>query len=106
MNEDFESEDGVFRKITMLAIDTGFSTQEVYAWIRTQSLHNVMAIKGTDNSLVPLNAPTKVDVNIRGKKIQGGVRLWKVGVSILKGELYGWLKPEDWRKNLLRKEGE
>ena len=92
LNEDFESEDGVFRKINMLAIDTGFSTQEVYAWVRTQSIHNVMAIKGTDNSLVPLNAPTKVDVNIRGKKITNGVRLWKVGVSILKSELYGWLK--------------
>ena len=76
----------------MLAIDSGFSTQEVYAWVRTQSVHNVMAIKGIDNSLVPLNAPTKVDVNIRGRKITNGVRLWKIGVSILKSELYGWLK--------------
>lgn len=92
INEDFESEDGIFRKINMLAIDSGFSTQEVYAWVRTQSIHNVMAIKGVDNSLVPLNAPTKVDVNIRGRKIANGVRLWKIGVSILKGELYGWLK--------------
>ena len=92
VNENFESEDGVFRKINMLAIDSGFSTQEVYAWVRTQSVHNVMAIKGIDNSLVPLNAPTKVDVNFRGKKITNGVRLWKIGVSILKSELYGWLK--------------
>ena len=53
VNENFESEDGVFRKINMLAIDSGFSTQEVYAWVRTQSIHNVMAIKGVDNSLVP-----------------------------------------------------
>ena len=90
--ETFESEDGVNRKISMLALDTGFSTQEAYAWVRAQPFHNVMAIKGTDNSLVPLNAPIKVDVNFRGKKIRGGVRLWKVGVSILKGELYGWLK--------------
>ena len=92
LNEEFESEDGIFRKINMFAIDTGFSTQEVYAWVRSQSIHNVMAVKGTDNSLVPLNAPTKVDVNIRGKKITNGVRLWKVGVSILKSELYGWMK--------------
>lgn len=92
INEDFESEDGIFRKINMLAIDSGFSTQEVYAWVRTQSIPNVMAIKDVDNSLVPLNAPTKVDVNIRGRKIANGVRLWKIGVSILKGELYGWLK--------------
>ena len=51
-----------------------------------------MAVKGVDNSLVALNSPTKVDINFKGKKITNGVRLWKVGVSILKGELYGWLK--------------
>lgn len=92
LQETFPSEDGIPRKINMLAIDTGFSTQEVYAWVRSQSSRQVMAVKGTDNSLVPLNAPTKVDVNYKGKKIKGGVRLWKIGASMLKGELYGWLK--------------
>jgi phage terminase large subunit GpA-like protein len=92
LEENFESEDGVSRRINMLAVDTGFATQEVYNWVRSQSFNNVMAIKGVDNSLVPLNSPTKVDINYKGKKISGGVRLWKLGVSILKGELYGWLK--------------
>jgi len=91
LHEEFESEDGVYRKINMLAIDSGFATQEVYAWVRSQSIHNVMAIKGVDNSLVPLNSPTKIDINLKGKKISNAVRLWKVGVSILKSELYGWL---------------
>ena len=91
LNEEFESEDGIYRKINMLAIDSGFATQEVYNWVRTQSTHNVMAVKGVDNSLVPLNSPTKVDINFKGKKIQNAVRLWKIGVSILKSELYGWL---------------
>jgi phage terminase large subunit GpA-like protein len=76
----------------MMAIDAGFSTQEVYAWVRTQSIHNVMAIKGVDNSMVPINAPTKVDVNLRGKKMKGGVRLWKIGVSMIKSEIYSSLK--------------
>jgi phage terminase large subunit GpA-like protein len=96
LHEEFESKDGVHRKINMLAIDAGFSTQEVYAWVRTQSPHNVMAIKGVDNSLVPINAPTKVDLNLRGKKLKGGVRLWKVGVSIIKSELFNFMKQ---RKN-------
>ncbi len=75
-----------------MAIDTGFATQEVYKWVRNHSFNKVMAVKGVDNSFVPLNSLTKVDVNYRGKKIIGGVRLWKIGVSILKSELYGWLK--------------
>lgn len=104
LNEEFESEDGVYRKINMMAVDSGFATQHVYDWVRKQPIHNVMAVKGVDNSLVSLNAPTKIDVNKQGKKIANGVRLWKVGVSILKSEFYGWLKPEAWRENLLRKE--
>jgi phage terminase large subunit GpA-like protein len=104
LNEEFESEDGVYRKINMMAVDSGFATQHVYDWVRKQPIHNVMAVKGVDNSLVSLNAPTKVDVNKHGKKIANGVRLWKVGVSLLKSEFYGWLKPEVWRENLLRKE--
>jgi phage terminase large subunit GpA-like protein len=96
LHGEFESEDGIQRKINMLAIDAGFSTQEVYAWVRGQSINNVMAIKGVDNSLVPINAPTKVDVNLRGKKLKGSVRLWKIGVSMIKSELFNFLKQ---RKN-------
>lgn len=92
LNEEFESEDGIHRKINMLAIDAGFSTQEVYAWVRTQAIHNVMAVKGTDNSVMPLNAPTKVDVNYKGRKLKRGIRLWTVGVSIIKSEIYNFLK--------------
>ncbi|GHU12170.1 terminase [Alphaproteobacteria bacterium] len=92
LQEEFESEDGTHRKINMMAIDAGFSTQEVYGWVRTQSIHNVMAIKGVDNSLVPLNAPTKVDVNFQGKKLKHSIRLWKIGVSMIKGEIYNSLK--------------
>lgn len=90
--ERIPSEDGIYRSINMMAVDTGFCTQEVYNWIRNQGGQNVMAIKGLYSSLVPLNAPTKVDVNYNGRKIRHGVRLWKLGVSILKNELYGWLK--------------
>lgn len=99
LNEEFESEDGIIRKINMMAVDSGFSTQDVYNWVRNQSTHNVMAIKGIDNSLVPLNAPTKVDINLKGKRIPNSVRLWKVGVSILKSELYGWLRVEPVRED-------
>jgi hypothetical protein len=40
----------------MLAIDAGFSTQEVYAWVRAQYPNNVMTIKGVDNSLVMMKS--------------------------------------------------
>ncbi len=84
----YDSADGMARKISMLAIDAGFATQSVYAWVRSQSPTQVMAVKGMGKTLVPLGTPTKVDLTMGGRKLNRGVRLWPVGVSILKSELY------------------
>jgi phage terminase large subunit GpA-like protein len=54
--------------IHMLAIDTGFATQDVYAWCRKQEAGRVLAVKGVERAIAP------------------------VGVSLLKSELYQWLK--------------
>jgi phage terminase large subunit GpA-like protein len=88
----FESEDGISRKISMMAVDAGYATQEVYNWVRSKSATQVMAVKGSAKALVPLGNPTKIDINYRGMKIKRGVKLWPVGVSILKSELYNTLK--------------
>jgi phage terminase large subunit GpA-like protein len=75
-------------QITMMAVDAGYATQEVYNWVRQQSPYRVMAVKGVDKALVPLGSPSRVEVNIGGRKLSRGVKLWPVGVSILKSELY------------------
>lgn len=87
----YDSDDGAHRTISMLAIDAGFATQRVYAWARSQSPTQVMAVKGMGSTLVPLGTPSKVDVTVRGRKLNRGARLWPVGVSILKTELYQML---------------
>jgi phage terminase large subunit GpA-like protein len=84
------SDDGL--QIAMMAVDAGYATQEVYNWVRQQSPYCVMAVKGVDKALVPLSSPSRVEVNIGGRKLSRGVKLWPVGVSILKSELYAWLR--------------
>jgi phage terminase large subunit GpA-like protein len=79
-------------QISMMAVDAGYATQEVYNWVRQQSPYRVMAVKGVDKALVPLGSPSRVEVNIGGRKLSRGVKLWPVGVSILKSELYSWLR--------------
>ena len=37
-------------------------------------------------------SPSDVDVSREGKKLKRALKLWPVGVSIIKSELYGWLK--------------
>lgn len=83
MNTLFKCEDNLDRPISMMAIDAGYATQEVYSWIRSLPQGRVIAVKGVDKALVPLGRPGKVD---------RCVKLWPVGVSILKSELYSLLK--------------
>ncbi len=88
LHQVYDSADGLPRNITLMAIDAGFATQSVYAWVRHQSSAQVMAVKGRGKTLVPLGTPSKVDVTVKGRKLNRGVRLWPVGVSLLKSELY------------------
>lgn len=87
----YPHENGTELSITMLAIDSGYATQEVYGWVRRYPHNRVMAVKGVESGAVPLGLPKRVDVTTRGKTLKAGCRVWMVGVSILKSELYHWL---------------
>lgn len=93
--------DGRVLKLTRVAIDTGDgeNTMEVYAWARRHPGF-AMAVKGrhTLAAAQAIGAPSWQDVTVNGKKIKKGVRLWNVGTSMLKMELYGQIgleKPVD-----------
>lgn len=88
----FEHSSGAMLPISRFAIDSGFATQQVYNWVRKQPLNFAMAVKGTDSGVTPLGLPTKVDLNINGKKLRRGAKVWSVGTSILKSELYQFLR--------------
>jgi phage terminase large subunit GpA-like protein len=52
-----------------------------------------MACKGVPGRHRPIvDAPSKVDVTINGRRLQRGYMVWPVGVDVAKGELYGWLQ--------------
>ncbi|GHM58549.1 MAG: terminase [Candidatus Mesenet longicola] len=93
LNNHFLGNDGLEYTISMMAVDAGYATQEVYNWARShQGCGRVMAVKGVNKALVPLSSPSKVDVTVAGQKLRRGVKLWPIGVSILKSELFQLLK--------------
>ena len=94
INETWKTDAGGELKIVMCAVDSSDQTQRVYNWVRLQSDDRIMAIKGRDNSVVLVGQPKQVDINFEGKKIYRGLKLWPVGVSKIKEELYGWLRQE------------
>lgn len=74
----------------MLAIDSGYQTQMVYQWARRH--RNVIATKGVHTQHAIVGAPTPVDIRLNGKRIANGCKVWPVGASKAKEELYGWLR--------------
>ena len=78
--------------IKSMAIDSGHNTQTVYNWCRKYSPDRVVPVKGMDSLSVILGRPQAVDVQVDGKRKKHAIKLWGVGVSHLKGELYGWLR--------------
>ncbi len=90
----FPHELGAEMPIRMLAVDSGFNTQQVYTWARRYPLNRVIAIKGVDGGGVLIGAPTTVDINLKGRKQISGYKMWPVCGGIAKSELYGWLRLE------------
>lgn len=88
----FPGEGGREFSIATLAIDSGYNTQQVYSWARRHSMSRVIACKGVATARTLIGTPTAVDVTARGRKLSRGYKVWAVGVSIAKAELYGWLR--------------
>lgn len=77
----------------MTAIDSGYNTQMVYAYVRTRAAGNqVIAVKGAAAARAIVSAPTVVDVHHNGRRIARGAKVWPLGVDMLKAELYGFLR--------------
>lgn len=78
--------------IRMLAVDSGYNTQEVYAWARRYPMSRVIATKGKADARALIGTPSAVEVSVRGRRFGAAYRVWIIGVSIAKTELYGWLR--------------
>lgn len=95
LEEWFTHELGGQVQVRMLAIDTGFRTHTVYQWARAKAANRVIAVDGRGESFqMMVGQPKSVEVNPTGKKKIGSVKLWPIGTSLVKTELYGWLKQE------------
>jgi phage terminase large subunit GpA-like protein len=83
--------DGAEMPIRLMAVDTGYAATTVYEYTKRHTLKRVVPIKGRDALDRYYAAPAAVDIVKSGKKI-GRVKVWGVGVSFIKSEVYGYLK--------------
>lgn len=98
LQETWEREDKAQFAIRLCAIDSGYNTQNVYDFVRKFPANRVIATKGQDSLQMLIGSPNAVDVWANGKRIRRGLKVWSIGASMAKSELYGLLrldKPTD-----------
>ena len=78
--------------LVRFAIDTGYATQESYAFVRSSRDARVMAVKGVPRGAALIGTPTAVDLTVGGKKLRRGIKVYSVAVGIAKLELYNNLR--------------
>ena len=102
LHKSYRHENGQDMPIRVMAIDSGYATQDVYNWtnnftqpvwgaygIRANLPHTVVAIKGQDRDNALILSYSKAGVGKRK-----GLRVCNVSGPVAKGELYRWLKLE------------
>jgi phage terminase large subunit GpA-like protein len=83
---------GAAMPLARFALDTGFATQEAYAFVRACRDARVMAVKGVPRGAALIGTPTAVDVSQGGKKLRRGIKVFSVAVGIAKLEFYNNLR--------------
>lgn len=91
LNETWEREDGALLSLRMMAVDSGYNTSEVYAFCRKYDPSRVIPTKGQEAQSIMVSTPRAVDISRKGKAINS-IKVRHVGISIIKSELYGWLR--------------
>ncbi len=102
VDREFPDAFGSMRKLDALGIDSGYRAHVVYAKVRaSQRLHPltgrdvILATKGLQGwGRPPLGQPVLVDINLSGKRIKQGVKVWGIGTWPLKAAHYTDLKIE------------
>lgn len=94
IHETFLHESGVKLPIVAVGIDSGYRSNAVYKFVRTQNSQIVHAIDGSSDTsrIFKIGSPSRVDViDHTGRRHSRGVLLYPIGGHCLKSEIYASL---------------
>ncbi len=92
IDERWTHETGAELPLARFAIDSGFATQQVYAFVRARKDPRLMAVKGVARGAALIGTPTAVDISVGGKKLKRGIKVYAVATGIAKLEITTCLK--------------
>jgi phage terminase large subunit GpA-like protein len=79
--------------ITLTAVDSGYNTQIVYNYCRSK-MNKVIPVKGNPYLRASAGLPRQVDITLKKQRVASGVRLFPLGVNVIKGDLFSRLRLE------------
>lgn len=91
LNEVWVRQDGAEMSLRLMAVDSGYNTSKVYSWANKHTFARVIPIKGSESLDTFFSPPRAVDTTKHGKKV-GQTKVWHVGSSFIKSEIYGYLR--------------
>lgn len=92
LSEHWTHASGVLLPLTRLGLDTGFATQEAYAFARGVGDPRLLPMKGVGSGAALIGTPNAVDVSVPGKRLRRGLKLFAVAGGIAKLEFYNALR--------------
>lgn len=93
LGETWKHEDGMPMALRYTCVDSGFRTTTVYDFCRSIGMSRCAPVKGMDNQAAVISSPRPIEHRRDGKTWRG-LKLYLVGVSVVKDEFYGWLRME------------
>jgi phage terminase large subunit GpA-like protein len=92
LQESWTHESGCLIPLARFALDTGYATQEAYAFVRSARDPRLMPVKGIARGAALIGTPTAVDATANGKKLRRGIKVFPVAGGIAKLEFYNNLR--------------
>ena len=100
LQQQYRHVNGAWMSLTGAGVDTGYGnyTHQAYAFVAKYEHRNpnfrLRALKGSSNDGDPIKARAAkwMDINLHGRTVRRGVKLWMVGTDTAKDLFYGRLK--------------
>lgn len=95
LKQEWRTELGFVLTLDALAIDGGTYTDDVWSWAKTHPWSRVIIVKGGSTQNGPLMVPQKFERRNDGRAKRRQKRAFLLNVSMMKGNLYTWVRQED-----------
>ena len=92
LGENWTHRSGCQLSLARIGLDTGYATQEAYAFVRSVRDARLMPIKGIAGGAALIGTPTAVDATTSGKRLRRGIKVFPVAGGIAKLEFYNNLR--------------